>query len=369
MHSTLSDFARKLRREIGAFKAEHKPGVATFPFEDRAFLLFALQFELNPDYRLLCESRGVSPMTVQCWQQIPAIPTTAFKELPLSCIPSRARTAYFESSGTSRRIRGRHWHHAESLALYSESLLQWFEACRRPDPHQPSMIILTPPPAAVPHSSLVFMFDALRRRWNIDSSTFLGELSDDAWTLDRARVHSAFQRATESNHPVAVFGTAFSFVQLLDDFATRSVRHNLPEKSWVLETGGYKGRSRAIPKVELHALITHHLGVPEFHIFSEYGMSELSSQAYDRLSEPGAASQRHFLFPPWARSRVISPETGTEVRDGETGLLQVFDLANAFSVLAIQTEDLATRRGDGFELRGRATSSEPRGCSLQVAGA
>jgi len=100
-------------------------------------------------------------------------------------------------------------------------------------------------------------------------------------------------------------------------------------------------------------------------------MSELSSQAYD--SERGAQrtdapyQKRHFQFAPWARAKVISPETGREVGDGETGLLRIIDLANVVSVLAIQTEDLAIRRGEHFELIGRAELAEPRGCSLMTA--
>lgn len=93
-------------------------------------------------------------------------------------------------------------------------------------------------------------------------------------------------------------------------------------------------------------------------------MSELSSQAYDSANRQSAVGNRQFHFPPWARAQIISPETGREVRDGETGLLRIFDLANVFSVLAVQTEDLAVRRGDGFELIGRAEQAEPRGCSL-----
>ena len=91
-------------------------------------------------------------------------------------------------------------------------------------------------------------------------------------------------------------------------------------------------------------------------------MSELSSQAYD--TTPNAT--RVFHFPPWARVQIISPETGCEVADGETGLIRVFDLANVFSVMAVQTEDLAVRRGDGFELLGRAVAAESRGCSLMT---
>ena len=142
----------------------------------------------------------------------------------------------------------------------------------------------------------------------------------------------------------------------------------LPAGSRVMETGGYKGRSRAIPKTELHSLITKRFGVSAAQIVCEYGMSELSSQAYDAevRDEKGEArgSERIFRLPLWARFQVVSPETGKEVAEGATGLLRIFDLANVYSVLAIQTEDLAVRRGDGFELLGRAERSEPRGCSL-----
>jgi hypothetical protein len=123
-----------------------------------------------------------------------------------------------------------------------------------------------------------------------------------------------------------------------------------------------------MPKTELHALITKQLGVMPGNIICEYGMSELSSQAYDsEIHHPSSIiHHRVFHFPPWARTQIISPETGREIADGETGLIRVFDLANVFSVTVIQTEDLGIRRGDGFELIGRAQLAEPRGCSLMT---
>ncbi len=91
-------------------------------------------------------------------------------------------------------------------------------------------------------------------------------------------------------------------------------------------------------------------------------MSELSSQAYDR--KVGTDTPRLLQFPPWARAIIISAETGQAVGEGETGLVRIYDLANVGSVLAIQTEDLATRLDPGFELMGRGALAEPRGCSL-----
>ena len=165
----------------------------------------------------------------------------------------------------------------------------------------------------------------------------------------------------QSKQPVLLVGTAFSFVHLLDYLAAQNLRFQLPLGSEVVETGGYKGRSREMPKRELHALITDRLGIASGQIISEYGMSELSSQAYAH-----ATHSSHFLFPPWARTQIISPETGREVGEGETGLIRVFDLANVYSVMAIQTEDLGIRRANGFELLGRFALAEPRGCSLMA---
>ncbi len=135
-----------------------------------------------------------------------------------------------------------------------------------------------------------------------------------------------------------------------------------------METGGYKGRSRTFSKSELHALLSSHLGIPSSRIISEYGMCELSSQAYDTPLYAGHSRKeillRRFRFSPWTRFQVISPETGKEVGEGQTGLLRIFDLANVYSLMAIQTEDLVVRHGSAFDLLGRAASTPARGCSL-----
>ena len=196
---------------------------------------------------------------------------------------------------------------------------------------------------------------------------FFGQTgADAAWELDLPRLLPALMKASQSAEPVTLLGTAFSFVHLVDYLAAENLRFKLPSGSRVLETGGYKNRSRVLPRAELHALITERLGVPRENIICEYGMSELSSQAYD-TPRPAPGAPRLFCFPPWARVQIISPETGHEVAEGETGLIRIFDLANVFSVAAIQTDDLGVRRGDGFELIGRAQIAEPRGCSLMNA--
>ena len=105
-------------------------------------------------------------------------------------------------------------------------------------------------------------------------------IADGSWTLDFDAVLAALNASLVTRHPSLILGTAFSFVHLLDFLGEHNLRFRLPPGSRVMETGGYKNRSRTMPKEELHALITERLGVPRENIVCEYGMSELSSQAY-----------------------------------------------------------------------------------------
>ena len=364
MNPDLSSFAARLRGQISDFR---------FPISDfpaLALELFALQFKHNPAYRKICEARKLTPQVVEHWTQIPAVPTSAFKELELTSLAPEERTAVFHSSGTTEQRPSRHFHSAESLAVYEASLWAALGNCGL-GIENCELVTLTPSPESAPHSSLVQMFEVVRQKLGAAESAFVGRLAaDGSWTLDFAAALKALGSDSPFALPTSYFilGTAFSFVHLLDFMAEQDLRLQLPAGSYVMETGGYKNRSRTLPKSELHALITERLGVPRENIICEYGMSELSSQAYDSeiLSPSSILHPRVFRVPQWARVQIISPETGREVGEGETGLVRVFDLANVFSVAAIQTEDLAVRRGDGFELLGRAQLAEPRGCSLMT---
>jgi hypothetical protein len=327
-------------------------------FNRLAMAIFAFQFDRVPIYRRVCERRGIIPDLVQQWSEIPTLPTAAFKEHVVSSIPGEEHVRVFHSSGTTGQTPSRHFHSAESMSLYEASLLSGFE--KHFALHGAPFIFLTPPPAFVSHSSLVHMFETVSRHSAAAGSFFAGQLeSDDSWSLDFGKTMSALRGFVSSSQPVQLLGTAFSFVHLLDYLAGNKIRLRLPAGTRLMETGGYKGRSRSVPRAELRRLMRNFLGVPDSDIVTEYGMSELSSQAYDRPTDV-------LRFPPWVRTSIISAETGAAVAVGGAGLLRVFDLANLYSVMAIQTEDLAVRHDAGFELLGRAVAAEPRGCSLMA---
>jgi hypothetical protein len=320
-------------------------------FESLAVELHHLQRQHNLAYQKVCDLHGARK--INNWREIPCAPTAAFKECDLTALPCSERQRVFYSSGTTHRDRSKHYHSGASLALYEESLWLWFQHNFRERIAGRKFIFLTPPAVHAPNSSLVHMFQTFAARLPHPDFAFLGETDSlGNWTLDLARSLGLLKTTKQ---PVALFGTAFQFVHLLDELQRTKRILTLPPNSWIFETGGYKGRSREIPKSELCELLQHHFATRD--IVSEYGMSELSSQAYE-VTNVG------LQFPPWARARIISPATGGDVTEGERGLVRVYDLANVWSVMAVQAEDLAIKTKNGFDLTGRAAQAEARGCSL-----
>lgn len=353
--ASLSSFAAKLMADIESGATEREEW-----FDEQTVTLFELQFEQNAAYRKHCESLRVRPESIGSCLQIPSIPTSAFKEFDFTSIQPGECTTVFHSSGTTEQRPSRHFHNRESLGVYERTLLLPFKNYFLPDRERIRLLSLTPPKAAARNSSLVHMFETVVREFGDSGSGFAGVLdSTGAWAVDAEK---AVGTMTDISEPIGVLGTAFSFVFVVDELERRKLKLKLPPGSRVLETGGYKGRSRMLEKRELHSLIARSLGIDANAVISEYGMCELSSQAYDRMY--GQSGQRVFRFPGWARAAVVSPENGRAVGEGEAGLIRVIDLANVWSVLAIQTEDIGIRRGSGFELLGRSTRTEARGCSL-----
>lgn len=366
---TIEQYAASLMEWL---ESEGAQGGGNLDFNSLALNLFRLQFENNAAYAALCRRRGKTPGVVSRWEDIPAAPTTAFKQMEMTSIPAGERVKTFYSSTTTGLTPSRHHHNKLSLALYEASLKAWFLPHLLPEmardrAERRTFLFLTPPPCDAPGSSLVHMLETIRANFGDGESCYVGKIGDDrSWLVDMEAAEAALEKFARRTWPVLVAGTAFNFVHLLDKLAAAGKTYALPSGSRAMETGGYKGKSRELTKSGLHAAIRRQLGIPGSHIVCEYGMCELSSQAYDGIAGSAGDGGRVFRFPPWARARVVSPETGCEVADGEGGMIQIFDLANAWSVLAIQTEDLGVRRGDGFELTGRAARAEPRGCSLMA---
>ena len=329
-------------------------------FNDLALRVFAYQFERNSIYQHFCTGRGVTPDKLSDWQQVPPVPTTAFKELPLACFPIEQSAVVYHSSGTTANKPSKHY--LQSLELYDASLRVNFTACVLPEGARMPMLILAPSARLQPQSSLSHMLEVVKADFGLPGSDFYM----DEGGLQLERLKQALRDAGRAPQPVCILGTAFAFVHFLDHCGREGLRYSLPPGSRIMDTGGYKGRSREVPKAELQGLYRTLLGIPPDYVVNEYGMTELGTQFYDNTLVHKGQEPRRKLTPPWARTVVVDPETLHPVPMGGPGLLRHFDLANRGSAMAIQTDDLGVEIGDGFEVLGRASGAEARGCSIAI---
>lgn len=334
-------------------------------FDAWARRVFAFQFEANPVYRRFCLARGRGPGDLDDWRDIPLVPTSAFKHLDLVPGPTEAT---FRTSGTTEGAGRRGSHGVRSLALYEASALPTLKAHLLPEGGRIRILSLVPSVASAPESSLARMVGFAFRDFGAEGSGTFVSLEAG---VDRVAFAAALGDAVAQGEPVWIAGTAFAFVHWLDAIASGDADAvRLPPGSRIMETGGFKGRSREVGRDELYGELERVFDVPRAWIVNEYGMTELFSQFYDTRvgADPDRPlSQRRHRAPPWLRTRVLDPESLNPLPAGEKGVLAHYDLANLGSVSAVLTEDLGVADDDGaIRLVGRSPGAEPRGCSLAL---
>jgi hypothetical protein len=351
--------------DAAALDARILAAAAAYALDDDAFSslardLFAYQVARNAPYAAFARAAGYDAKRLpERIADIPAVPAAAFKEARLATFPPSETAVWFETSGTTLGRGGRH--ELPTTALYEAALLASFDRMLLADGARLRYLNLVPHPRERPHSSLGFMMDVVaRERGDGDGGWYL-----HADTLDVEGFLRDVERARHEGVAVCVATTAFALVALLDSLAERGVSLALPAGSRIMETGGFKGRSRIVERATLYAEASARLGVPIDAIVAEYGMTELSSQYYDGFASRERIEPRVKVAPPWLRPIVVDGD-GRPLPRGVIGAIRHIDLANRGSVLAIETEDLGALVDDGLVLLGREHGAELRGCSLDA---
>ncbi|MBN3036022.1 MAG: acyltransferase [Bacteroidales bacterium] len=309
-------------------------------FNEKALEIFHFQYEANPVYHSFAELLGKDPGRVRSVQEIPFLPADFFKTRtvlsgggPAACI--------FTSSTTTGTVPARH--HVPDPEIYHTSLQRCFRLFYG-DPRGYCILALLPSYLEREGSSLVHMAERLIRLSGHPDSGFYLQNTDD---LDRK-----LREMQESDTRVLLLGVTFALL----DFA-RQYRTPLTG-AVVMETGGMKGRRQEMVREEVHHLLCHDFGIGQVH--SEYGMTELLSQAY-------SSGKGIFRTPPWMKVLIRDMNDPLSlVQGGDTGGINVIDLANVYSCSFIATQDLGRYREDGFEVLGRFDHSDVRGCSLMA---
>jgi hypothetical protein len=344
--------------DAAALDARILAAIGAYALDDAAFLalardLFAFQVRHDAPYAAYARSlRYDAERLPERVEDIPAVPSAAFKEARLAAFPPERTVLWFETSGTTQGRGGRH--EFDTPRLYDAALLASFDRMVIGDGRRLRYLQLVPDPRERPHSSLGYMMDVVARERGDGATGWY--LHDDVLDVERF-VHDA-RAAVAERIPVSVATTAFALV-------ARNTTLALPPGSRLMETGGFKGRTRVVERTWLYREAAARLGLPIDTILAEYGMTELSSQYYDAPRTRDRIEPRVKTAPPWLRPIVVDGE-GRPVPRGVVGALRHIDLANRGSVIAIETEDLGALVDDGIVLLGREQGAELRGCSLDA---
>ncbi|MEM6644301.1 MAG: acyl transferase [Bacteroidota bacterium] len=299
-------------------------------FEDSSLALFDFQYHNNQIYQRYCKQLGIMAKAVQKVDQIPFLPIEFFKTHEVSS-SYKAVQKVFKSSGTTAGQRSKHC--MSDLGFYEQISQQIFEGLLG-EISQYTLIALLPSYLEQGDSSLIYMVDHFIKKCKEGSGYYLEK---DIATI-----------IAESENPM-LFGVSYALLDM------PSVQY---EDLLIIETGGMKGRKKEITREELHNEIRRKTEASN--IWSEYGMTELTSQAY--------GTNGTFSFPAWATVLIREVNDPFSYQEqGKTGALNIIDLANVESCAFIETKDLGIiQEAKNFKVLGRLDNSDLRGCNLLV---
>ena len=318
------------------FSLTHDP----VPFWEECIYTFRFQYEQNPVYRQWCDLTGVDASSVKTLTAIPALPVSFFKIHTVTTTHFDPETV-FESSGTTKTNTSRHL--VKDTSLYRQSFLEAFNMFYG-NVKDWCILGLLPSYLERQHSSLVMMVDELIR--------LSGHSANGFYLDEHAKLSQTLKDLEAKDQKTLLIGVTFGLLDFAADFPQQL------KQTIVMETGGMKGRRKELTRAEVHQILRDGLGVDKIH--SEYGMTELLSQAYSK-------GDGRFVCPPWMKVLVRDEEDPLSIKETGRGLLQIIDLANRYSCCFIATEDVGMVYEDGsFEVWGRLDNSDVRGCSLLV---
>lgn len=307
-------------------------------FLNLALEVYHFQMQHCPVYREFVQNLGKrDPSSVE---EIPFLPISFFKTHDVVNDLFTTTEVTFLSSGTTGMTRSKHLIHKASVYTKTFSAIYQTQFGNLQDQ---VILALLPNYLEQGNSSLVYMVQELIAQTKNELSGFLLDQPD--------QIKPIYEKALNAGKKVILFGVSYALLDLAEKGIDLSKAH-------VIETGGMKGKRKELTKEELHAELMHGLNVPFVH--SEFGMTELLSQAYS--NKDGL-----FTTPSWMKiiCRDIN-DPFSYVDEGKTGGINVIDLANLYSCSFIATQDLGKIEGKFFSLMGRFDNSDLRGCNLMV---
>lgn len=313
-------------------------------FEDLAFSVFQYQYSNNKLFKKWCDFLHSNPNQITSLEKIPFLPISFFKSFEIKSTLS-STTHLFRSSGTTTSQNSQH--HVCDIEIYEKLSLKTFETFFG-SLNETHFLALLPNYLEQGNSSLVFMIEHfMKNAANRESGFFLNNWEE---------LNEKILALAKTNQKVVLWGVTYALLDFSETFKTP-----LGDNFYVFETGGMKGRKKEMTRPEVHEILKKNFGQQK--IYSEYGMTELLSQAYI------TPNNQAFTPAPTMKTLIREQNDPFEVHTKGRGLLNIIDLANLDSCSFIATDDvgLLLENGD-FDVLGRADMSENRGCNLMWTG-
>ncbi|MDO9517827.1 MAG: hypothetical protein Q7J10_07240 [Methanosarcinaceae archaeon] len=356
-YSLESPFVQQLDADIVDFIHKGIDLSDEINFNKLAVAEFEYQFNVNDIYREYCTRKNVTPESISSWDEIPAVPSQAFKEHIIASFPLEKTELSYMTGGTTTKKRAKIFRDKSAVELIFEANKQCTRSFLFPDVEKMKILFMVPSPKIAPTMGMAVGLEQVRRNFGTEDSEFL--ITPRGLNIDL--LFRSLRGAEDSGEPIALIGATSGFVYFFNACEKEGISFELPKGSRISDGGGYSGKFGECSRNEYHQKCEQILGIPQNHCVNTYGTGESSTNYFDNVLQNHVSSKdepRFKISPPWTRTIAVDTKTFERLPEGEIGLLRHCDLANRAMVIKVQTDNLGYETKNGFEIIGRAGVKE-----------
>lgn len=323
-------------------------------FNELALKEFEYQYYANEVYQGFCKKLDVKPGPIDGWEEIPIVPSRAFKDHIIASFPiDKLELAYMTGGTMDAQKRGKIYRDKRAVDLVFKANTLMTKSFLFPDVEKMKILLMSPSPKTVPLMGMAIGLEQTRLNFGTEDSMYL-------ITPKGLRIKELFdclRNAEKTGEPLALIGATSGFVYFFNACRKEKIKFNLPYSSRICDGGGYSGRFGECSKEEYFQKCYEILGISKEFCVNTYGTGESSTNYFDNVLRNkvlGVEESRSKTSPPWARTIIVDVKSFKKIPKGEVGLIRHYDLTNRAMIFGVQTDNLGYETDNGFEIIGRA---------------
>ena len=347
------DFIRQLDGDILAFIRSGNDSSDPEEFNRLALMEFEYQFNENNVYHEFCKAKGVIPGSILNWNEIPVVPSKAFKENILASFPLENTELFYMSGGTTSKQRAQIYRDKSAVELMLEANTLVTRSFLFPDVETMKILLMVPSPKLAPTMGMAIGLEQARKIFGTPDSMYLITPRG----LNIKALLDSLEEAENTGVPIALIGATSGFIYFFNECEKKGMKYQLPKGSRICDGGGYSGRFGECSRDEYLQKCENVLGIPPHHCVNTYGTAENSTDFFDNVLRDHWMGKNTSRYKPhlfWTKTMAVDTRTFQRLPAGEIGLLRHYDLTNRSMIFGVQTSNLGYETEDGFEIIGRA---------------